>query len=38
MASEAVKVIVRCRPINQREKDLNCKVIKIPNLQNVEIE
>ncbi|XP_054162306.1 osmotic avoidance abnormal protein 3-like [Oppia nitens] len=27
MASEAVKVIVRCRPLNQREKDLNCKAI-----------
>ncbi|CAG2112872.1 unnamed protein product, partial [Medioppia subpectinata] len=27
MAAEAVKVIVRCRPINQREKDLKCKII-----------
>ncbi|XP_025017743.1 osmotic avoidance abnormal protein 3-like isoform X1 [Tetranychus urticae] len=27
MSSEAVKVIVRCRPLNQREKDLKCKVI-----------
>ncbi|XP_042895498.1 osmotic avoidance abnormal protein 3 isoform X3 [Parasteatoda tepidariorum] len=27
MASETVKVIVRCRPINQRERDLGCKVI-----------
>lgn len=26
MASESVKVIVRSRPINQREKDLKCKV------------
>ena len=27
MASpEAVKVIVRCRPMNGREKDLKCKV------------
>ncbi|XP_022255659.1 osmotic avoidance abnormal protein 3-like [Limulus polyphemus] len=25
--AEAVKVIVRCRPLNQREKDLNCKII-----------
>ena len=23
--SECVKVIVRCRPMNQREKDLSCK-------------
>ena len=23
--AEAVKVIVRCRPMNKREKDLNCK-------------
>ena len=23
--SETVKVIVRCRPMNTREKDLNCK-------------
>lgn len=23
--SETVKVIVRCRPLNQREKDLKCK-------------
>ncbi|KAJ6224199.1 hypothetical protein RDWZM_002744 [Blomia tropicalis] len=27
MTSEAVKVIVRCRPVNQREKDLKCKTI-----------
>ena len=26
MSAEAVKVIVRCRPLNTREKDLNCKV------------
>ena len=25
--SEAVKVIVRCRPINSREKDLKCKCV-----------
>ncbi|ESP02412.1 hypothetical protein LOTGIDRAFT_138487 [Lottia gigantea] len=32
MTSECVKVIVRCRPMNQREKDLNCKdVIKMDN-------
>ena len=24
--AEAVRVIVRCRPINEREKKLNCKV------------
>jgi hypothetical protein len=24
--AESVKVIVRCRPMNKREKDLNCKV------------
>ena len=24
---ECVKVIVRCRPINQREKNLNCKTV-----------
>ena len=27
MTSEAVKVIVRCRPLNQREKELKCKVV-----------
>ncbi|XP_062975639.1 kinesin-like protein KIF17 [Elgaria multicarinata webbii] len=27
MASEAVKVIVRCRPLNEREKQLSCKVV-----------
>ena len=26
MASEAVKVIVRCRPMNEREHKLNCDV------------
>ena len=26
MVAEAVKVIVRCRPMNKREKDLKCKV------------
>lgn len=26
---EAVKVIVRCRPMNKREKELKCKVIKV---------
>lgn len=25
--AEAVKVIVRCRPLNRREKDLNCEVV-----------
>lgn len=25
--AEAVKVIVRCRPLNQREKDLKCEVV-----------
>lgn len=25
--AECVKVIVRCRPMNQREKDLNCKCV-----------
>uniref|UniRef100_T1JLH8 Kinesin-like protein n=1 Tax=Strigamia maritima TaxID=126957 RepID=T1JLH8_STRMM len=25
--SETVKVIVRCRPLNKREKDMNCKVV-----------
>jgi len=25
--SESVKVIVRCRPINTREKDLKCKCV-----------
>ena len=24
--AETVKVIVRCRPMNKREKDLKCKV------------
>ena len=24
MASESVKVVVRCRPMNQRERELNC--------------
>ncbi|XP_063071378.1 kinesin-like protein KIF17 [Engraulis encrasicolus] len=27
MASESVKVVVRCRPMNAREKALNCKII-----------
>ncbi|KAH0628779.1 hypothetical protein JD844_010296 [Phrynosoma platyrhinos] len=27
MALEAVKVIVRCRPLNEREKQLGCKVV-----------
>ncbi|XP_053865222.1 kinesin-like protein KIF17 isoform X2 [Malaclemys terrapin pileata] len=27
MASEAVKVIVRCRPMNEREKALSCKAV-----------
>nr|XP_056717168.1 kinesin-like protein KIF17 [Euleptes europaea] len=27
MASEAVKVIVRCRPLNDREKQLRCKIV-----------
>ncbi|XP_042308067.1 kinesin-like protein KIF17 isoform X3 [Sceloporus undulatus] len=27
MASEAVKVIVRCRPLNEREKQIGCKVV-----------
>ncbi|XP_056189774.1 kinesin-like protein KIF17 isoform X5 [Falco biarmicus] len=27
MASEAVKVIVRCRPMNEREKALGCKAV-----------
>ncbi|XP_051844299.1 kinesin-like protein KIF17 isoform X1 [Antechinus flavipes] len=27
MASESVKVVVRCRPMNQREKDLNCQSV-----------
>ncbi|XP_030634155.1 kinesin-like protein KIF17 [Chanos chanos] len=27
MASESVKVIVRCRPLNDREKALNCKMV-----------
>ena len=27
MSGEAVKVVVRCRPMNQREKDLKCEVI-----------
>uniref|UniRef100_A0A8D0DTG5 Kinesin-like protein n=1 Tax=Salvator merianae TaxID=96440 RepID=A0A8D0DTG5_SALMN len=27
MTSEAVKVIVRCRPLNEREKQLGCKVV-----------
>ena len=26
MAAEAVKVIVRCRPVNAREERLNCEV------------
>lgn len=25
--AEAVKVIVRCRPLNTREKDLKCKIV-----------
>ncbi|XP_043919113.1 kinesin-like protein KIF17 [Protopterus annectens] len=27
MASESVRVVVRCRPMNEREKGLNCKVV-----------
>lgn len=27
MASEAVKVVVRCRPMNEREKALGCKAV-----------
>ncbi|XP_027010627.2 kinesin-like protein KIF17 isoform X3 [Tachysurus fulvidraco] len=27
MASESVKVVVRCRPLNNREKALNCKMV-----------
>ncbi|XP_036387720.1 kinesin-like protein KIF17 [Megalops cyprinoides] len=27
MASESVKVVVRCRPMNDREKALNCKMV-----------
>lgn len=26
MSGESVKVVVRCRPMNQREKDLNSQV------------
>ncbi|KAM5270061.1 kinesin-like protein KIF17 isoform 10-T10 [Hipposideros larvatus] len=27
MASESVKVVVRCRPMNRRERDLNCQPV-----------
>ncbi|XP_036415499.1 kinesin-like protein KIF17 [Colossoma macropomum] len=27
MASESVKVVIRCRPLNDREKALNCKLV-----------
>lgn len=27
MSGESVKVVVRCRPMNQREKDLKCDII-----------
>ncbi|KAL0180784.1 hypothetical protein M9458_023190, partial [Cirrhinus mrigala] len=27
MASESVKVVVRCRPLNDREKAMNCKTV-----------
>ena len=27
MSGEAVKVVVRCRPMNKREKDLNCSSV-----------
>uniref|UniRef100_A0A8B9LL91 Kinesin motor domain-containing protein n=1 Tax=Astyanax mexicanus TaxID=7994 RepID=A0A8B9LL91_ASTMX len=27
MASESVKVVIRCRPLNDREKALNCKMV-----------
>ncbi|XP_028922062.1 kinesin-like protein KIF17 isoform X2 [Ornithorhynchus anatinus] len=27
MASESVKVVVRCRPMNQREKELHCQAV-----------
>ncbi|CAF3047525.1 unnamed protein product [Rotaria sp. Silwood2] len=32
-ASETVRVIVRCRPMNQRETDLECKTIVSMNTQ-----
>ena len=31
VASETVRVIVRCRPMNQREIDLKCQVRKFFN-------
>uniref|UniRef100_A0A672LMA7 Kinesin motor domain-containing protein n=1 Tax=Sinocyclocheilus grahami TaxID=75366 RepID=A0A672LMA7_SINGR len=27
MASESVKVVVRCRPLNEREKAMNCNMV-----------
>ena len=27
MAAESVKVIVRCRPMNDRERNMNCKQV-----------
>lgn len=27
MAAESVKVVVRCRPLNDREKSMNCKTV-----------
>lgn len=36
MAAEAVKVIVRCRPINKRENSMKCKTI--VSMQNCEVK
>ena len=32
--AEAVKVIVRCRPMNTREKDLKCGLVKSPSISS----
>ncbi|CAF4506457.1 unnamed protein product, partial [Rotaria magnacalcarata] len=36
-ASETVRVIVRCRPMNQREMDLQCKTIVLMNGQSNQV-
>ncbi|XP_005729761.1 kinesin-like protein KIF17 isoform X2 [Pundamilia nyererei] len=36
MGSESVKVVVRCRPLNDREKALSCKMVLSMNLQRCQ--
>lgn len=36
MGSESVKVVVRCRPLNDREKALSCKMVLTMDLQRCQ--